>query len=377
MAETKIEWADRVWNPTVGCRRVSAGCQNCYAERFARRLAAMGRPEYKGLLTQGRWDGAVRTLPERLNEPLSWKKPARVFVDSMSDLFHENVPVSFIAAVFEIMASWRLICRKRDCGHGDPECYEDPGHTYLILTKRPERMKAVLLDELPEYVSNYYPGDSALSLALAVGDWPLKNVWLGVSVENQAAADERIPLLLETPAAVRFISAEPLLGPVDLAAYLEISECGEKPNPMSPSWRFNGRRWEHHHGYPIGHVETKPNTNSGLHWIIVGGESGPGARPMHPEWVRSIRDQCMAAGIPLFFKQWGAWTPEDIPGKRVAISRRDGAIGDHWGIYRFRSGAYARAESRDDTAFMVRVGKHRAGRILDGREWDQYPETGS
>ena len=267
MATTSIEWTDRVWNPVTGCTKVSAGCKNCYAETIADRFWATQYPD--GVPT-GRHDAGgnapemrprrftdVWTHDDRLRDPLSWRKPARVFVNSMSDLFHEDVPDEFIDRVFAVM---HLAER----------------HVFQALTKRPERMLA--------YVSSR-PRDAAkpdqVVIATELGEghysvpWPLPNVWLGVSVEDQPRADERIPLLLQTPAAVRFISAEPLLGPVDLSPWLLVETIGG----------VELERW--------------------LDWVIVGGESGPGARPCNLEWIRSIVEQCHSANVKCFVKQLG------------------------------------------------------------------------
>jgi protein gp37 len=215
---TGIEWTDATWNPVTGCTKVSPGCKNCYAERLARRLRAMGNPRYR--------NGFVVTLhPDQLTLPLRWPQPRRIFVNSMSDLFHEAVPEDFIRRAFEVMvkADW---------------------HTFQILTKRSDRLLR-LARQLP---------------------WS-SNIWQGVSVES-ARYTWRIDHLRQVPAAVRFLSVEPLLGPI--------------PN------------------LPL----------DGIHWVIVGGESGSGRREMAPEWVRGIRDQCLAAEVPFFFKQWGGRTPK-------------------------------------------------------------------
>jgi protein gp37 len=236
------------WNPTVGCTRASAGCDNCYAVRHTQRLA--GRLEdYQGLVNPGKqhFNGTVRCLPARLHTPLHWRKPRRVFVDSLSDLFHPAVPLDFIADVFNVMADARA-----------------ERHTFQVLTKRPDRMARVVGRELAEHTSEYWPGDTPLTVAMEVGAWPLPNVWLGTSVEDQAAAEARIAHLLHTPAAIRFLSCEPLLGPVNLRPYL-----------------------------------------SRLDWVIVGGESGPRARRCEVGWVRSIVQQCQRAGVPVFVKQLG------------------------------------------------------------------------
>ncbi|GMA52034.1 hypothetical protein GCM10025857_33910 [Alicyclobacillus contaminans] len=282
-----IEWTDATWNPVTGCSKVRFG------------------------LTEKPWTAPnaavnVKLHPERLYEPLKWKKPRRVFVNSMSDLFHEQVPDEFIIQVWETMAG-------------------APHHVFQILTKRPERM----MNWVKKYGTHVITGEPAL-----------KNVWLGVSVENQKAADERIPLLLQTPAAVRFLSCEPLLGPVDLSAYKPFDGecyCQDRPNGCKPR-------------FAIGCPETA------IDWVIVGGESGPHARPMHPDWARSLRDQCQQAGVPFFFKQHGEFSNPSASG----IHLND--VGDK-PLYQF-----------DDGISVWRVGKKKAGRMLDGRTWDEYPE---
>jgi protein gp37 len=241
-----IEWTEATWNPVAGCSMVSPGCTNCYAQRMAARLSAIGVKKYIGTTRKsGRravWTGKVRFDGPALSIPLKWRKPKRIFVNSMSDLFQTPVPEDFIRNVWSVMekAHW---------------------HTFQILTKRPERMRDVL-------VSGKFP--------------ILKNVWLGTSVENQDNAD-RIATLREVPAQVRFVSFEPLIGPVI------------DPNLL------------------------------GIHWAIVGGESGPGARPMEHWWVEELRDACKEQGVAFFFKQWGG------------------------------------------------VRKDRTGRTLEGRTWDEYP----
>ncbi len=292
MAKTKIEWTEYSWNPVTGCTPVSEGCENCYARRMANRLK--GRCGYPS-------DDPFRVTlhPERLNKPLSWQTPKRIFVNSMGDLFHEDVPIEFIAEVFNVMASATPECGKKH--KHEPECWTGPSHTFLILTKRPERMRQII-EELPNYIGDRWPGDTALSLAMEVDGWPLKNVWLGVSVENQQRADERIPILLQIPAAVRFVSVEPMLGPVDLERWLPIE------------WSEVGETW----------IEAFPGKHcydTRLHWVICGGETGPGARPMHPDWVRSLRDQCQASGIPFFFKSWGQWRVEHRQSEVVELNR--------------------------------------------------------
>lgn len=239
---SSIEWTDATWNPTTGCTKISPGCANCYAERMAVRLKAMGQPRYA--------DGFKLTLQEDLVDlPLRWKQPKLIFVNSMSDLFHSDVPDQHILRCFRVMN-------------------EASQHRFQVLTKRPDRAK---------------------DLSLQI-DWT-ENIWLGTSVENSNYTS-RVRTLQQTPAKVRFLSIEPLLGPIGRLAL------------------------------------------SKIHWVIVGGESGPGSRPMNPKWVRGIRDQCVKKKVPFFFKQWGAFGPD---GKR-------------------------------------RAKKHN-GRVLDGRTWDQYPKT--
>ena len=255
---SKIEWTERTWNPVRGCSIVSPGCVHCYAMKQAHRFSGPGRP-YEGLTKQTsagpQWTGKVRVVPELLDLPLRWRKPSRIFVNSMSDLFHENVPERFIRAVWGTMAM-------------------TPRHTYQILTKRPERMATLV----PRFAHEHTARDGS--------GWPLPNVWLGTSCEDPPRAGERIPHLLQTPAAVRFVSAEPLLGPITLSS-MRGCQPFPAPGPADPPRFLN-----HLPGY--------------LHWVIVGGESGPGARPCDVAWVRSIVQQCRAAGVPVFVKQLGA-----------------------------------------------------------------------
>jgi protein gp37 len=266
--KTKIQWTDISWNPVRGCSMVSAGCENCYAMKQAHRFSGNNKP-YWGLTEIGphgpRWNGNITMVPGLLDEPLHWKKPRRIFVNSMSDLFHGDVSEEFIEQVFVTMA-------------------RSPRHTYQILTKRPGRMLA--------FLQRNSTGGRILHLAddrgVESGAWPLPNVWLGVSVEDQATADERIPILLQTPAAVRWISAEPLLGQVDM-----------KDEYLLPSFASDDDRY-----YQPG--------GRGLDWVVVGGESGPGARPCDLQWIRSIKDQCQAAGVPVFVKQLGSKAVSDI-----------------------------------------------------------------
>jgi protein gp37 len=280
-----IAWCDRTWNCVRGCALVSDGCRNCYAMKQAHRFSGVVGP-YEGLTEIGpagpRWTGKVRLVPEALDEPLRWRKPQRIFVNSMSDLFHEDVPDAFIDRVFAVMA---LACR----------------HTFQILTKRPERMRAYLTSiglaqrvAVAMCLSNEWDAPTADGVDLVLWrrdnsdrpipaglqPWPLPNVWLGVSAENQKTADERIPLLLQTPAAVRFVSAEPLLGRIDF----ERGGFALHRPVTSPT----GRHWP------------------GLDLIIFGGESGGNARPCHVEWIAYGLEQCQDAGVAAFVKQLGA-----------------------------------------------------------------------
>jgi len=281
--KSKIEWTTMTWNPVRGCSRVSKGCDNCYAERMASRFSGPGLYAHgfaKRVHGRSHWTGRVELIPHKLFEPISHRQPRKIFVNSMSDLFHENLPDSDIDRVFSVIA-------------------RRPQHTFQILTKRPEHMRSY-----SQRLATLRPGDVAYDAVFGTAiaelggkhSWPLPNVWLGVSVEDEDAAATRIPLLRQTPAAVRWISYEPALGPVDWERWLV-----------------------------------------GIDWVVCGGESGPGARPMQPDWARTARDACMQAGVPFFFKQWGDWAPDGNGG-------------------------------------MKRVGKLLAGRMLNGRTHDEFPK---
>ena len=270
--KSAIEWCDSTWNPVRGCSLVSAGCTNCYAMRQARRSSGPGGA-YEGLTKMTShgpvWTGKIRTVPELLDQPLRWRRPRRIFVNSMSDLFHEDIPDDFIDRVFAVMA---LAIK----------------HKFQVLTKRPKRMRdyisggtidshgvrrcyrrdSIIVDTIAsDQLNERLPGHG-----LEGAPWPFPNVWLGVSVEDQETADERIPLLLQTPAAVRWISAEPLLGSIILGGIGRPQSVRETPGPR-------------------------------LDWVVTGGESGPRARPSHPDWFRSLAEQCRAAGVRFFMKQ--------------------------------------------------------------------------
>lgn len=341
--KTGIEWTDATWNPIRGCSRVSEGCRNCYAETVANRFKGPGQP-YEGLIARGgQWNGNIRVVDSLMDQPLRWKNSRRIFVNSMSDLFHESVPDEAIARVFQVM-------------------YFAERHTFQVLTKRPQRMLEFLRrcgngGGHGWITHNGEPVESYGGTGIVVGvekRWPLPNVWLGVSVEDQSTADERIRLLLQTPAAVRWISAEPLLGPVDL---------------YRGGWSFLGAL-----------RPPKGNTGGwekGLDWVVVGGESGPGARPMHSEWARSLRDQCQAFGVPFFFKQWGEFSDQtELSVKGGSEDRIFTADGTFLGAGVRKYGGMVDTEWREKGGtWMSRVGKKQAGRLLDGREWNEYPET--
>ena len=291
---TKIEWTNATWNAFRGCQRVSPGCQHCYAEAVARRFCGPDQP-YEGLVDhRGRWNGEVLFARHKLDEPLRWQRPRHIFVASTSDPFHAGFSFEQVAAAFGVMAS---------ATH----------HTFQLLTKRPGRMLA-WFDELECRVQDPTasftggpfedsdPNERRAQILRAAAfsqgvslkrlqdppptAWPLPNVWIGISVEDQQRAAERIPLLLETPARVRWLSCEPLLGGLDLQEWIEA-----------------------------------------LDWIVVGGESGRGARPMRPEWARSLRNQCAVSQTPFFFKQWGAHNElGELVGKKKSGGVLDGQI---------------------------------------------------
>lgn len=260
--KTAIEWTDATWNPVTGCTQVSPGCDHCYALTLSERFR--GTP---GHYFENGFD--VQLRPDKLDQPLRWKKPRRIFVNSMSDLFHDDIPTDYIAKVFAVMAAASQ-------------------HTFQLLTKRHGRMRSLLSsDEFRRMTKDEYSkmqlADGALASKgimrgrpLVINEFPSRNVWLGVSVENQQWANIRIPALLDTPAAVRFLSCEPLLGPVSLFE------------------------------------NTRIDTGTLVDWVIVGGESGRSARPMQASWARQLRDECARYDIAFHFKQWGAYGPDGI-----------------------------------------------------------------
>jgi protein gp37 len=337
--KTKIQWADATINPAYGCTKCSPGCDHCYAETMASRNLSKC---YAGLTEGRKWTGRVNLFPERMEEALKWKRPRRIFVGSMTDLFHKSVPFDFLDSIFAVMAlAW--------------------DHTFMLLTKRPERMLEYF-NSCPTTWSNHLANriysitgsikkDNQVQASIegrlnhSVG-WPMRHVHLGVTVCNQAEADAKIPILLATPAAKRFVSVEPMLGSVNVSDHLEVwPGCGG--------------------GEPREDCEFCSGNLRILDWVICGGESGPGARPMHPDWARSLRDQCQAAGTPFFFKQWGEWAPGERSQDVVAdilLDSRGEAAGHIRSV-----GQMVQPEP------MSRVGKRRAGRLLDGIEWNEFP----
>jgi protein gp37 len=314
MSVTTIEWTKRpgtvgeVWNLVTGCNKVDRGCKHCYAETMHRRLRAMGQEKY----AQEFLAGAV-CHEDLLQLPKTWTKPRTVFVNSMSDLFHKDVPFHFLLQAFRVM---------REC----------PAHTFLILTKRPERALNFI-----EHVRQVTPR------------WIFPpNVWLGTSANDQKSADLRVPILLKIPDVLRFLSYEPATGSVELRN-LGLSD--------SEAWSHDALAGEYY---------CDGNTTRDLprlHWVICGGESGPKADPMHPDWARKVRDDCKATGTPFFFKQWGAWQP--------ITYYSDGFIP----TVKFNVGRGEFVFPLPSPQNMKRVGKHASGHELDGEIWQQYPDT--
>ena len=324
---SKIEWTDATWNPVIGCSPVSKGCDNCYAARMAARFAKPaavtknGTPEYYAGVIQwlgcyaGGWNGKTVLKEHKLDEPLRWRKPRTVFVCSMGDLFHESVPDEWIDRVMAVIASAQ-------------------NHRFMILTKRPKRMK--------EYFDCIYSShdDKCCEKAIMIlgedmsyPSPPLKNLALGVSVSNQEDADRWVSILLRTQAAYRFVSYEPALGPVDFTTFSYMID--------RQSYDFNaltGKVVTKGGGFNIPEIDL----------VIMGGESGPNARPMHPDWARSVRDQCEAAGVPFHFKQWGEWRPT-----HERRCNDPGIKGKPWHNF-------------DPDTSVCRLGKKKAGRLLDG-----------
>lgn len=338
------------WNPIVGCTKVSPGCDNCYAERMAFRIANMqlknhGKNGYHytevSKLTSIGWTGETRLINEALRKPLAWREPRMIFVCSMSDLFHESVPFEWIDEVFI----------KVSVTH--------PKHLFIILTKRPQRM------------AEYFNRPESKILTSFKGK-PLQNFWIGVTAENQEQANKRIPILLQIPAAKRFVSIEPMLGPVKLNSLIREDGSNAWVDDCLTGFKAHGAG---------GWYANK------LDWVICGGESGPKARPMHPDWVRSLRDQCASANVPFFFKQWGEWqsywfnmtskevcfkmyssylqfTQKDWVNKGDACISLDGKLCKTGGDMQ---------QAQYPVAIMQRLGRKNTGNMIDGERHQNWP----
>ena len=375
--ETGISWCDSTWNAIRGCSRVSEGCRFCYAESTAYRFSGNGQP-YNGLAVlqngHAHWTGKIEFVEKHLLDPLKWKpikeswgilggevreRPRRIFVNSMSDLFHENVTDEMRDKIFSVMA----LC---------------PQHIFQCLTKRPERMLEYLTGEHKSVCGDMTSAKGECALVygrparffpqafkkLPLNQytdmkWPLPNVWMGVSCEDQKTADQRIPILLQTPAAVKFISAEPLLGPIDLEWPISIypdgppiccsglpNECGCMGMPIDP---------------PLLH---------GLHWVVTGGESGSHARPMLSRWAEDIKRQCDSWNVAFFHKQNGEWVDAGheefgkLPTREKRALRSDGT---EWDLKDMPE------DDNADVNTVVRVGRKRAGETLYGKVYHAYP----
>ena len=402
MAETThIEWTDATWNPITGCSVVSPGCTNCYAMKLAG-TRLRHHPSRQGLTQMTKagpvWTGDVRFNREWLDQPLRWKRPRRIFVCAHGDLFHEAVPDDVIDQVFAVMAL-------------------APQHTFQVLTKRADRMRgymtaperaarladAVMRATQEEPLQVHQLGRAWLppkgkawgvtravqGMQASVNPWPLPNVWLGVSAEDEPRAEDRVPQLLRTPAAVRFISYEPALGPLNGRRWLPAGLPAKRPDGtafLAPHWYMAEchkcgwmgsselcRDDEDDVYCPECYASGVDDRDAKIDWVIVGGESGPGARPMHPDWARQIRDACAAAGVAFFFKQWGDWAPAPEHFQRLTIAHGseppnvawpDGSIA--WGNADQHGGA---------GVALTHLGKARAGRLLDGVEHSAMPEA--
>lgn len=311
---TKIEWTDATWNPITGCSVVSPGCTNCYAMRLAG-TRLRNHPSRAGLTRDSKagpvWTGDVRFNEDWLIQPLNWSRRRMIFVCAHGDLFAENVPDEWIDQVFAVMAL-------------------APRHTFQVLTKRADRMR----DYFRELIITRRRWENVIRQKLGRSSSPppvLPNVWLGVSVEDQRRAHERLADLTQTPAALRWISAEPLISALDVRPWL-----------------------------------------SQLHWVVAGGESGPAARPMHIEWIRGLRDQCKVAGVPFLFKQWGSWIIASHDNGHT-----DSCMATNDAIWLDVDGRQAKPSCNGmaEPIGMFRVPKSRAGRLLDGVEHNAFPEV--
>jgi len=327
---SKIEWTDKTWNPVIGCSKISEGCENCYAEKMAFRLTNMLKNTknhisneintsciaYSSIIENGKWNGKTALRKDKLQEPSKWKKPCKIFVCDMGDLFHESVPFQWIDKIFTV-------------------CACNPHHIFQLLTKRPERALKYFNWKEPDWANEGMREDDGVKIPFKDWKWPLDNVWIGVTVENQEQSEIRIPLLSKIPVRIKYISCEPLLGPIDLS---EIIYEGQKIYPL----KF-------------------------INWVIAGGESGPGSRPMHPDWVRSLQDQCEATNIPFFFKQWGEYRPFEKMSKPnfyidSATNKINFIVDGKWLDYPLIT-----------NCMFLKIGKKKAGRLLDGIIYNEFP----
>lgn len=350
--KTHIEWTDATWNVVTGCAIVSPGCTNCYAMKLAG-TRLRDHPSRNGLTTDSKagpvWNGQVRFNTGWLTQPLRWTKPRKVFVCAHGDLFHEGVTDDQLDQIFAVMAL-------------------APQHVFQVLTKRPERMRDYLLaftaKRLSKALRAFIQAGEKATQADRFIPLPLPNVWMGVSAEDQTRANERIPVLLETPAAIRWVSAEPLIGPLDLTA---IDDGFSDPRNVLRS--FSAQQQAAQYTESIDLCIDTP----GLDWVVVGGESGAGSRPMHPDWARDLRDQCADAGVPFLFKQWGDWTPGENAQNTVGrtVETADW-FNDAWD-YQTLTPASGEGMHIDDEPTLYRAGKRAAGRLLDGHLHDGYP----
>lgn len=345
MAISKIEWTDYTFNAWRGCTKVSDGCKNCYAETVSKRnpaiLGTWGDNGTRAIAAESYWNlphkwnrkaaasgTGVPPVVDSDNPSSALARRPRVFCASLADVFEDRPELEAPRArLFELIAS-------------------TPNLDWLLLTKRPENLSTMFPFLSGSAIGSRLNDNLPIKHLLTGGPY-LPNVWLGVSVENQATADQRIPLLLQIPAAIRFLSIEPLLAPIDLSYYLDVLQLHGRwvPNAMH---------------YPYG-----------LHWVICGGESGPHARPMHPDWPRNLRDQCAAANVPFFFKQWGEWSPNNAvnPGGDLRRDVERGLVVHH------HNGRELDGHFRRGDAYLRKVGKHAAGRTLDGRIHSAFPQV--
>ena len=339
--ETKLEWADSTWNIITGCSKESIGCLNCYALRDWDRLS-----KQEGSVYFGRKFTDIQFHGERLDQPLRWQRPRKIFVNSMSDLFHHHVPDHVIDKIFAIM-------------------YLTKRHTFQILTKRAERMcKYMSAPDLQrrvhdEIINIHSQFPKMLERTYEVRKWPLSNVWLGVSIENQEAADNRMTWIANTNAAVKWISAEPLIGSIDF---------------RFPHKIWGGDRCDHcctgmrecddpdHYDRVVCPYCRGTGYAKIVDWVVVGGESGPNSRPSHPKWMMSAVKQCVDADIPVLFKQWGEWGPDPQDGVEKCVVHYNGNIGGN-------------VSEDDDNYTMYLVGKKNSGRLLGTTLYDEYPEV--